>query len=287
MDEQQADPGSAAGVAPPPAEQTRAARPFPPAMARRTRLIAGGVALVVTGAAAGFALPHDSHAVRVIRQVELVSKTGALAASGAQITVTGSATVQGTPDTVSFTIGVHTVESTATAALADNNAEIVRLEHALETKGISAADLQTSSLDVYANTDSSGYVTGFSVDDDLNVTTHRVSDAGEAIDTAAGAVGNDISLYGISFSISNESALLATARGEAMANARTEAEQVAAGGGLSLGPIVKVVDQENTQSTNPVYAFGAAVPAATGALEIERGTQPVSVQVSVVYELQS
>jgi uncharacterized protein YggE len=278
MDEHQAEDPSqpVAAVSPAPQHVTR----------RRTRLISGGVALVIGGAAVGFALPHAARAARVVHPAVLVSKTGQLAASGAQITVTGSATVQGTPDTVSFTIGVHTVESTATAALSDNNAEIVRLEQALEARGIAATDLQTSSLDVYANTDSSGTVTGFSVDDDLNVTTHEVSKAGEAIDTAAGAVGNDISLYGISFSISNESALLATARGEAMANARTEAQQVAAGGGLSLGPIVKVVDEENAQST-PYPEYGAAVPAAAGALEIERGTQPVTVQVSVVYGLQS
>jgi len=284
MDEQQADVAETpmdAGVGGPRAATVRTPARLAP---RRTRFIAGGVALVIAGGAAGFAIPHNGSSARP-RPTVLVSKTGTLAASGAQITVTGSATVQGTPDTVSFSIGVHTVEATATGALATNNAEVVRLEQALEGKGIAASELQTSSLNIYENTNSAGKVTGFSVDDALNVTTHLVSKAGEAIDAAAGAVGNDVTLYGISFSISNESALLATARGQAMANARTEAQQVAAGGGLSLGPIVKVVDEENTQSTS--YEFGAAVPAANAALQIERGTQPVSVQVSVVYELQS
>jgi len=215
----------------------------------------------------------------------LASKSGPLAASGAQITVTGTATVQGTPDTVSFQIGVHTTGLTASTALARNNREVRDLEAALESHGVGASEMQTSQLDIYDNTNSAGDVTGFSVDDDVEVTMHQVGDAGSALDAAARSVGNEVSLYGISFSISNTSGLLATARAEAMTNARTEADQLAAGAGLTLGPIVKVTDEENTQ---PTYYYGdtlsAAVPRAS--VPLEGGTQPISVQVSVVYDLQ-
>lgn len=254
------------------------------ALKRRT-LIAGGVALAVAGAAAGFSVPRQTHVDRPIRRVLLVSAKSPNVQPGAEITVTGAATVQGTPDTVTFTIGVHTTGATATSALADNNSQVSTLEHALEGRGVPASGMETSSLDIYTNTDSSGNVTGFSVDDDLDVTMHQVSEAGSALDAAANSVGNNVSLYGISFSIANTSTLLATARAQAMDNARTEADQLAAGAGVKLGPIEKITDQENAEPTYNYgnVSFGANVPAAS--VPLERGTQPISVQVSVVYAL--
>ena len=204
--------------------------------------------------------------------------TSALTEPGAQITVTGSATVQGTPDTVNFQIGVDSTGSTATIALDKSNAEVSNLEAALEAHGVTASEMQTSQLDIYANTDNRGAITGFSVDDDLNVTMNQVSDAGAALDAAADAVGNDVSLNGISFSIANTSSLLATARAEAMANARTEADQLAAGGGVKLGPIVRVTDEENAPVTYN-YPVPLAEGAARASVPIETGTQPISVQV--------
>jgi uncharacterized protein YggE len=245
------------------------------------------VALVVAGAAVGFVLPHSTGAAQPKSHgAVLAANNSPVAGSGAQITVTGMATVQGTPDTVNFQIGVSSRGSTATAALAKNNTEVSNLEAALESHGVTASEMQTSQLDIYTNTNKNGDVTSFAVDDDLDVTMTQVSDAGSALDAAAGAVGNDVTLDGISFSISNTSALLATARAEAMENARTEADQLAAGAGLKLGPIVKVTDEENAQPTYDFAGDGlAALPAAR--VPIETGTQPVSVQVSVVYSLQS
>jgi hypothetical protein len=252
---------------------------------KRHIVLAAVFALVVAGAAAGFAVPRPAHAARPLRRVLLTANTSPNAQAGAQITVTGAATVQGAPDTVNFSIGVQTTASTATGALSANNSQVRRLEHALEGNGVTAPEMQTSSLDISTNTDSSGYVTGFSVDDDLNVTMRQVSDAGAALDAAASSVGNNVSLNGISFSISNTSGLLATARAEAMTNARTEADQLAAGAGLKLGPIVKVTDEENAQ---PSYFYGNddfAPAASSASVPLERGTQPISVQVSVVYAL--
>ena len=48
-------------------------------------------------------------------------------------------------------------------------------------------------------------------------------------------MGNGIQLSGVTFSISNQSKLLAAARARAMENAHVEAAQVAKGGGTTLG----------------------------------------------------
>ena len=244
--------------------------------------LAAAAAVAVAGVALGAtALSRGGHSTTLL----LASQSGLLK-PGATITVTGSGTVTGRPDTLGFQIGVHSAARSASAALAANNSLVARLESTLEARGVPESGLQTSQLDIYANENSRQVVTGFSVDDILSVTTHHISAAGSVIDAAARTAGNGVQLNSISFSISNQSALLAKARADAMENARTEASQVAAGAGLTLGGIVRVTDQENA-APQPFYpaAYGAASGTAAR-VPVEVGTQPINVQVSVVYSLQ-
>ncbi len=207
--------------------------------------------------------------------------------STATISVTGSGTVTGTPNTMSFQMGVQTIASSAAAALSENNVKTAALEASLLKNGVTKKNLQTSDLSIYANTNSSGAITGFTASDDLNVTTHQLSKAGAAIDAAAHAAGNGVQLSGVTFSISNQSKYLARARARAIQNARTEASQIAKGGGTTLGSIVKVVDEENTGSTGIVYPFTQFASAAAKSVPVQAGSQSISVQVKVVYSLAS
>lgn len=255
----------------------------PHATRRRARGWAA-MAAAATVALAGVALGSVALSRGGTSTVLLSSRSGALRA-GATITVTGSGTVTGQPDTLDFQIGVHSTASSASAALRENNSLVARLESTLEARGVRASGMQTSQLDIYANEDSSQVVTGFSVDDDLSVTTHEVSSAGSVIDAAARSAGNGVQLNGIAFSISNQSGLLAKARAAAMANARTEASQVAAGAGLTLGGIVRVTDQENS-APPAIYGPTPAYASSAAKVPLQVGSQPVSVQVNVVYALQ-
>ncbi len=130
--------------------------------------------------------------------------------------MTGSGTVQGTPDTINFQIGVSTISPTATAALSENDAKVRALEAALVKNGVLKKEMQTSGLNIYDNTNNQGVVTGFTVEDTLNITMHHVQRAGAAIDAAAQAVGNGVQLNGVSFTITNDSSLLRAARIRAM-----------------------------------------------------------------------
>jgi len=204
--------------------------------------------------------------------------------SPSTISVNGTGTVKGTPDTATFDIGVHTSNASAKGAFAENKQKMAALIAALEKNGVAKKELQTSGLNVYQNTNNNGVVTGYSVDNTLNVTMHRVANAGAAIDAAANAVGNGIQLNGISFSISNQSKLLQEARTKAMDNAKLAADQLASAGGTHVVALVKVSDQES--QIQPIF-YGAAGFATTAkaSTPIETGTQSVTVQVSVVYSL--
>ena len=262
---------------------------FPQARHARVRRrqrwpLVAAAAIVLAGIAAGgisLGLGSGSRQAPV-----LAAAHSAAVAPRATITVTGSGTVEGTPDTVSFQIGVHTSSPTATAALEANNSQVRALESTLARDGVQKRDMQTSNLNISENRNRYNVLTGFSVDDDLNVTTHDISRAGAAIDAAARAVGNGVQLYGVTFSISDQSGLLATARAKAMQNARTEADQIAQGAGLALGGVVRVTDNENGSSPIPFLAYGAA-GIASRSVPIEAGSQPVNVQVTVVYLLRS
>lgn len=258
----------------------------------RTRVFAviGIAVLVVGGSLLGaFALSSSgaSHPSGNLRTV-LAASHGAAAVSGATITVTGNGQVEGTPDTATFQAGVDTTASTAVAALEKNNAQVTSLEQSLELNGVEAKDIQTSWLNLSANTNSNGQVTGFSADDELTVTMKDLSNLGVALDSAVHATGNGVTLGGISFSISNQSALLAAARAQAMLEADTEGSQLAAGAGLALGPIVKVTDQENAGQQVFYSPVGfAAASASASAVPVQAGQQQLSVQVTVVYQLVS
>jgi len=213
--------------------------------------------------------------------------------TAAMITVTGSGTVQGTPDTVSFNVGVHTIQASASGALRVNDGRLRTLEATLMRAGVPEKDLQTSGLSIYEQTDSSGNITGFSVDDNLNVTVTNptasaaVLDAraGRIIDVAARQAGNGLNFGGVTFSISNESGYLSSARARAMHNAMDAASQLARGANRSVTGIVRVTDQESTQQQSPYPFYGFAAAVNTHSVPIQVGRQPVNVQVTVVYTI--
>ena len=214
------------------------------------------------------------------------TRAGAAGAVGT-ITATGSGTVQGVPDTLQFTVGVQTIRLTATQALTANDISIQKLEDTLLRYGVKQKDLQTSNLNIYENTNSQGQLTGFTVDDTLNVTMHNVDEkgnlakAGGAIEAAARSAGNGIQFNGITFSITNQGTLLAAARTKAMHDALSQAQQDATAGGTGVGGVVKIIDQVNQQ----VLPFSAMTTSLRAGVPLEAGTQPVSVQVTVVYAL--
>lgn len=205
-------------------------------------------------------------------------------ASSATISVTGSGTVRGTPNTMSFEIGVTTTAPSATAALAANSKKMRTLIDTLLANGLTKANLQTSGLYISENTNDRGVVTGFTVENQLDATTHELGRAGTALDAAARVAGNDVELYGVTFSISNQSKLLAAARARAIQNAHLEASEIARGAHTAVESIVKVTDEENTPSTG--VTFGPLMmQSAASAVPIEAGSQSVTVQVAVVYRL--
>ncbi len=235
--------------------------------------------------------PRTSRTIVASTVIALVALGAGLAighhrgAAPGTIAVTGTASATGTPDTVAFSIGVSTSGASTASALAANNARTRAVETALLAAGARKSGLATSGLNVSTTTDNQGRVTGYQVYDELTVTSHLVTRAGSLIAAALGAAGNTAQLSGITYSITDQSAVLARARAHAVANAERAASQLAHAAHRSLGAVTSVVDLENNQPViYPVpYAFGAVKAASS--VPVEAGTQSVSVTVKVSYAL--
>jgi hypothetical protein len=204
-------------------------------------------------------------------------------AAGATVTVTGSGSVTVIPDTMTLQIGATTNAASAATALERNDAEVARLETVLRASGVPSSGLQTSNLELSANTNAHGKVTGYQASDQLTVVSHQLAKAGAVIDAAAHAVGNDVQINGIAFSRANLAPFERAARVAAMRQAAADASALASAAGARLGGIVKVTDE--LPPAPPVGVRMAAAAASPTSVPIQRGTTTVSAQVQVVYAL--
>ncbi|MGQ0716724.1 MAG: SIMPL domain-containing protein [Pseudonocardiales bacterium] len=212
-----------------------------------------------------------------------VASTSAGSTVLAGITARGLGTVTGTPDTMTLVIGVQTRGQSAKGALDANNAKATALIDVLKSKGVAAADLQTSQLSVNPTYDStSGQITGFEVTNQVTATLHDISGAGGLIDAAGAAAGDAVRVQQLGFSIDDDSAARAQARTDAVRQAQAQAKQMADAAGVRLGRIHSITEVP-VNPPNPFYQDSRPAEAAT--VPIEPGTEKLTVMVEVSYDI--
>ena len=84
-------------------------------------------------------------------------------------------------------------------------------------------------------------ITGYQAGNTVSATIRDVTKAGTIIDAAAGVVGDQITLQGVSFTIDDTGSLRQAARDDAVAHAKSQADQLAAATGLKVGKVVSIV----------------------------------------------
>jgi uncharacterized protein len=209
------------------------------------------------------------------------ARSPAAGSPAARITVTGDGTVTGTPNQLVLSMGVQVNGSTVTSALDQANQAVTRVTAALRQGGVAGADIQTSGLAIWPNYQGNSQVpVGYGVSESLTATLNKLSVAGSQIQAAVHAGGNAVTVDNVSLNLTDSGALLATARANAVKDARTKAAQFAAALGQRLGPVISIspVDQ-----STPVFLAPNASAAKAGSVPISPGTQQVSVSITVVY----
>lgn len=204
------------------------------------------------------------------------------------IAVTGSGLVYGKPDIATAQIGVQSRDSDPAAAVKLTNTKLEAVLAALKALGIEEKDIQTTNLSVYVQSEYDP-LTGaqkdtviYVAENTLNVTVRDLAKAGDVLGQAVAAGANTV--YGLSFSVSDPTALTAEARTQAMADAKNRAQQLAQAAGLTLDQPLTIT--ENTSFTPPVYKSYDAVrldSAAGSSVPVQSGQIQFSVEVNVTY----
>lgn len=195
----------------------------------------------------------------------------AAAASG--VTVVGQGSVRVEPDRAIISIGAGVTAPTAAEAWNRSQDDIAKLGALFTSQfGIDEADITTEYVSIYPQYDFGGIeprpnppITGYRVDHTLSVRTGKLDQLGDIVDAATTAIGDDILLNGVTYTIDDPSALEGPARESAVRNAQRAAEDIAKLTGVDLGDIV-AVEQLTTAASPAIDAKGggAPVPPATG-----------------------
>ena len=196
------------------------------------------------------------------------------------ITVNGSGTARGAPDTALFTFGVDTQGATAKSALAASSAKMRGIIAALRRAGIAKADLRTQDISVYPRRNDSGVLEGFSASGSVSATVRQLWKAGAVVDAAVGA-GADVT-SSPQFDRSSRAGLTRLALREAFADARAKAETLAEQAGAQLGEVRRIDEQGSPPQPQP-YLDTLALRAAE--TPVEPGTQNVQASLTVTFSL--
>jgi len=162
---------------------------------------------------------------------------------------------------------------------------LILLLNSLKSAGIDSKDIRTTNFSIYADRQPSidqaeGQGTSiYHVTNQVEVTIRDLSKVSEILDIAVASGANNI--YGVNFSISDQSKLQDDARTKAVADAKARAEKLAQLQGLTLGSVIAVEEVNNY--AQPLYAADSLGKG--GAAPIESGSLQVSLSIQVTYAI--
>jgi uncharacterized protein YggE len=207
--------------------------------------------------------------------------------STATITVNGVGNISMTPDTASVTLGVTVVDKTLKAAQAKATTQMQAVIDEIKANGVDDKDIQTSNFSVnvnqsYDNNGNPGEVTGYTVNNQVNVTVRDLSKLGSLLDKVVEKGAN--SIWGINFYVNDQTDAAKQARTLAVQDATQHATELAAAAGGSLGKIISI-DETSSPSPVAVAYDKASQGAGGGAAPIQTGSATVTATVSMTFEL--
>jgi uncharacterized protein len=230
-----------------------------------SRLAAGGVlALSVLVGAIIVGRPSSSSA-----QAAALPTASSPASPGAAILVTGTATIDITPDVARVLVSVQTTASNAAQAESQNATTTDRVRSQVARAGVASSDIKTLSVQVwpqydYLNGESS--LRGFMATDTLQLTVHDMARIGGVIDAAV--AGGATSVEGVNYDTNDHSAAGAQALSAAVKDATVKAKAMADAAGVRLGSVVSITDVEVTPYPFPVLRGAAQAAPAPGGTQV-------------------
>lgn len=211
------------------------------------------------------------------------------------ITVTGTGTVDITPDTADISFGVYSQNESLEAAQDDNSTRLDAIMQSFTEAGIAEEDIATSGyrINVINEYDRDGNlvgVQGYEVWSEVTVTIRDISIVGDVLDQAVGAGANMIG--SISFYVDDTGAAASQARNAAIENARAKADEMAEAAGVIVVGVYSIEEVSAPQADSVQYEMaeqqgvGAASDAAVRTVPVSPGQSQITVKVEIVFEIE-
>jgi uncharacterized protein YggE len=204
------------------------------------------------------------------------------------LTVSGAGQVSLQPDIATIYVGVHTEAPSASEAVSQNNIKTQKLIDALKAAGMEAKDIQTMNFSIGQITqyspDGKPTSTSYGVDNTVYLTVRNLPKLGDLLDAAVSAGANNIN--SIQFDVSDKTKALSDARNAAVKAAKTQAEELAAAAGVTLGAVQSI--QYYDASPTPVFqgkGMGGGAAAADMSVPINPGQMQITVTVTMAYDI--
>ena len=208
------------------------------------------------------------------------------------ITVVGKATVRSAPDEAVLTLTAESDGTEPGAAMNANSIAVTKVLERLQSEGVAGEDIETANVSVYPvrtyNPETGEEtLTGYRAQNTVAVTLADARTVGKVLSAAVEAGANIVS--GPVWRLSDDTAAVADALKQAVANARTKAEALAAAQGVQVGDVIMMIEDSVRTPVVPTYAeMYSADLSARGAVvdtPISAASLDVTATVTVSYVL--
>lgn len=217
--------------------------------------------------------------------------TGAALAEGTTLSVTGNGTVLVESDLAIVTVGVQETSKDVLEAQSTVNEKIAAIKQALLDAGVEESEINTDSINIYANydySDNTEVIVGYTARNSLSVRTTDMDNVGSLIDAAFAAGAN--TLDNVQFTVQDDTQAREQALTMAVEDARRKADVLASAAGLQVASIeriseggVSVYDSMRNYAADTVMA--AEESGGAGTL-VQAALVSVDATVSMEFELQ-
>lgn len=204
------------------------------------------------------------------------------------LSVSGNGQAFLAPDIAYIYVGAHTEKPTAADAVAENTSQTQTVIKAIKDFGIDEKDIRTTNFSIYPQDKydpQSGQPTGqktYVVDNTVYITVRDLKKLGDLLDTVVQAGANTVN--SVQFDVANKADALKQARADAVKDAESQAKELAAAAGLSIGEIQSISFLDNQPVVFDGKGGGGAV-AQAASVPIQPGQLSFTVTVNITYAL--
>ena len=162
---------------------------------------------------------------------------------GTKLSVSGNGTVLVKSDLAIVTVGVREASADVLVAQATVNEKIAAIKQALLDAGVQETEINTDSINIYANydySDNTEVIVGYTANNSLSVRTTDIDNVGALIDAAFAAGAN--TLDNVQFTVQDDSEAREQALTKAVEDARRKADVLAAAVGMKVAAIESIAE---------------------------------------------